>query len=84
MITLTDKKKHFSKNNSKRLQILERNYVVNTMLLSDVACKKKKTQENFFDVQIAFLLRNTNMKAFFSHPVQIFRNLMTEVQKSAE
>ena len=32
-----------------------------------------------FNVQLAFLLLNTNLKAIFSHHVQIFQNFITKV-----
>ena len=46
------------------------------------ACKKFK--EQFFNVQLAFLLLNTSMKANFSNHVQIFQNSMTKVYESTK
>ena len=41
--------------------------------LITLACKKN-SKENFFNIQLAFLLLNTSMKAIFSHHVKVFQN----------
>ena len=46
--------------------------------ITTLACKKNSQEKNF-KIQLGFLLLNTNMKAVFSHHVQIFRNFMTKV-----